>query len=57
MDFIERWFHVSPDGGNGMTELTVLIAIVGLAAVIYCRRQVAELTRRGVALIKKKLRA
>ncbi len=56
MDFIERWFHVSPDGGNGMTELTILTAFAVLVAVIYCRRQVAELTRCGVALNKKKLR-
>ena len=28
MDFIERWLHISPDGGNGMSEL------LGMAAVI-----------------------
>ena len=35
MDFIERWLHISPDGGSGQSEvliLTVIIAI-GLIAV------------------------
>ena len=33
MDFIERWFGVSPDGGSGRLEITVIIvALVVLAA-------------------------
>lgn len=33
MDFIERWFKVSPDGGNGTLEMTLLIvALVALLA-------------------------
>lgn len=33
MDWIERWFGVSPDGGNGSLEilLAVLFAVVGVA--------------------------
>ncbi|MER9526086.1 hypothetical protein NKI96_21245 [Mesorhizobium sp. M0292] len=32
MDFIERWFGVSPDGGNGTTEALYIIA--GLVVVV-----------------------
>ncbi len=36
MDFIERWFGVSPDGGDGTTELMYLTAlVVVLVAVLY----------------------
>jgi hypothetical protein len=28
MDFIERWLHISPDGGNGMSEILVLSSVV-----------------------------
>ena len=35
MDFIERWFGVSPDGGSGRLEMTVIIvALIVLAAAI-----------------------
>jgi len=34
MDFIERWLHFSPDGGNGTLEfLIVTVAIVVVIAV------------------------
>jgi hypothetical protein len=36
MDFIEQWFGISPDGGNGTTEafffITALIIIVAVLA-------------------------
>ena len=28
MDFIERWLHISPDGGNGMSEVLIGTAMV-----------------------------
>lgn len=31
MDFIERLFHVSPDGGSGATEATFVIALAVIA--------------------------
>jgi hypothetical protein len=35
LDFIERWFGLSPDGGDGSTEATYLIAmLIVLAAVV-----------------------
>jgi hypothetical protein len=34
MDFIERWFGLSPDGGDGSLEALYLVALVALIAVI-----------------------
>jgi hypothetical protein len=28
MDFIERWFGLSPDGGSGETEIVIVVTIV-----------------------------
>jgi hypothetical protein len=36
MDFIEQWFHVSPDGGSGALELLYLAA--ALAVVLSALR-------------------
>jgi MYXO-CTERM domain-containing protein len=41
MDFIERWFGISPDGGSGTTEALYLIAFfaaVGLLLYLWRRR-------------------
>jgi hypothetical protein len=40
VDFIERWFGISPDGGDGSTELMYVIAVllvVAVAAFFYLR--------------------
>jgi hypothetical protein len=37
MDFIERMFGISPDGGDGSTELILLTVFVLIAAVITWR--------------------
>ena len=40
MDFIERWLHISPDGGNGASELLIATAVVVTfvsLAVVLCR--------------------
>ena len=29
MDFIERIFHLAPDGGNGLLELSLVLAVLG----------------------------
>ena len=47
MDFFERWFGVSPDGGNGTAEALWLAAIVAAVVVIAARRRVFSLIRRG----------
>jgi hypothetical protein len=35
MDFVERIFHFSPDGGNGFTELLILICLALAASTLY----------------------
>jgi hypothetical protein len=35
VDFIERIFGVSPDGGNGSFELLIFVALIALAAVVF----------------------
>jgi len=37
MDFIERMFGISPDGGDGSTELILLTVLVLIAAVLTWR--------------------
>ena len=46
MDFFERWFHVSPDGGNGSLELLYALVIVAVLLLILFRHRLAgALTR------------
>jgi hypothetical protein len=48
MDFIERWFGMSPDGGNGTFEVTlVFIALIVLAAPLVVRRLRSAARRSG----------
>jgi hypothetical protein len=35
MDFIEKWFGLSPDGGDGSLEVLWLVAIIAVAIVIF----------------------
>lgn len=47
MDFIERIFGFSPDGGSGLFELALfLIPLAGLATVYLFRRWQREKVRR-----------
>jgi hypothetical protein len=40
MDFIERLFGLSPDNGDGSTEILWLVVLaIAIAAVVYFRRQ------------------
>ena len=41
MDFIERWFGVSPDGGDGSLELLWIIGVVVVIAALVFRRPIA----------------
>jgi hypothetical protein len=54
MDFLERWFHISPDNGNGSTEAMYLVAIIVLLVAISCRRQVASFVRCCANFLRKK---
>jgi hypothetical protein len=38
MDFIERWFGISPDGGDGSLEVLYVGAIVLILAAVLLRR-------------------
>lgn len=38
MDFIETWFGISPDGGDGSTELLYIFAVVALIALVFRKR-------------------
>ena len=39
MDFIEQWFGVSPDGGDGSLELLwIVIIVLALVAIAFRRR-------------------
>jgi hypothetical protein len=33
VDFIERWFGASPDGGNGTFEMVILIGVIIVVAI------------------------
>jgi hypothetical protein len=46
MDFIERWFRISPDGGDGSTEILCALAVVCLLVAVLFRKRIA-LTLRG----------
>lgn len=54
MDFIERWFHVSPDNGTGSTEAMYLAAIIVLLVAIALRRHLASFVRRCANGFRKK---
>lgn len=45
MDFVERFFHISPDGGNGMTELKFALAIFCIFAFIVARVAITRLNK------------
>jgi hypothetical protein len=46
MDFIERWFGVSPDGSDGSLEL-LYVAVAALAVSLWlARRRLARASRR-----------
>ena len=48
MDFIEQWFGVSPDGGDGSLEVLWIAAIVeAVAGVIFRKRITAWLSSRS----------
>jgi hypothetical protein len=46
MDFIERWFGFSPDGGDGSTELLYMVVIAFVLAVVFGRRHIVKLLGR-----------
>jgi hypothetical protein len=46
MDFIERWFGISPDGGDGSLEALYLFVFVAVLAAMAFRGRLVGLLRR-----------
>jgi preprotein translocase subunit YajC len=47
MDFIERTFGISPDGGSGVTEAMIIVAVIAMGSLIYFRRQQQRRSQRS----------
>ena len=56
MDFIERWFHISPDGGSGLSEVLILAVIVAITLIVVSVRNYFPKNFRGYLqqLVKRK---
>ena len=39
MDYIERLFHIAPDGGTGFLELGILIALLLIPLAVFGLRR------------------
>jgi hypothetical protein len=37
MDFLEQWFHISPDGGNGLLEMLYIGAAIAVLSALAFR--------------------
>jgi hypothetical protein len=46
VNFIEKVFHISPDGGNGMTELAIFIALLLAIGLLVWLRHVKQANKR-----------
>jgi hypothetical protein len=46
MDFIERILHISPDGGNGLTEWTIVLVCVCACLTFAVRILTTKLSAR-----------
>lgn len=38
MDFIERWLHISPDGGSGFSEALILAVPIAIGLIVVSLR-------------------
>ena len=38
MDFIERWLHISPDGGSGLSEVLILAVMIAIGLIVLSLR-------------------
>ena len=52
MDFIERWLHISPDGGNGMMEAVYVVAALTVALAFAYRRSLRRLVATRVRIAR-----
>ena len=49
MDFIEKWFGLSPDGGDGSLETLYLLVLVIVIGAIMFRARIHELIARHLS--------
>ncbi len=42
MDFIERLFHIAPDGGTGLLELAITLALLLIPITVLAVRRKAK---------------
>jgi hypothetical protein len=49
VQFFERWFAASPDGGSGLLELAYAAAAVAVLVAVVARRPLAAATRKLLA--------
>lgn len=47
MDFIERWFGISPDGGSGLTEVSYIFLLALVIVLLFGRRVLRRFWRLG----------
>jgi hypothetical protein len=38
MDFIERWLHISPDAGSGLSEVFILAVLIAIGLIFVSLR-------------------
>lgn len=48
MNFIEQWFGLSPDGGNGMFEVATVLAILFVTCALLFRGKVRTVLHRHI---------
>lgn len=49
MDFIERWFGVSPDGGDGTAEVLYLCAAAAIVCLLLTRKHLTAIAQRWLS--------
>jgi hypothetical protein len=47
MDYIERLFHIAPDGGNGLLEVAITMAVLLVPIAFLAARRKAKLDSRA----------
>jgi hypothetical protein len=47
MDFVERWFGISPDGGSGAFEVALLLLVVAVPLVLLSISKLVGACRGG----------
>jgi hypothetical protein len=49
MDFFERWFGVSPDGGDGTLEMLYIVVAVAIVVMFVGRRWIIRHLTRSIS--------